>query len=178
MEIDWQAIDRLISADSKRLLQLFTSEMSSKGVPLDAIGFAFEFGRRSLQFDICANTVANARSPVAERRQRDEQFDEWLWNSGDFDFPGAIAETFGGFSAACWQELQMLEQIANQGETARSFISSGITEICCHVLAECSIAGVFSQYPDIKYNVGDLLEEPALIRQRHDVIKSLIERAS
>ena len=76
--IDWDQIQDLLLKDSERLIRALFAEHTKQKDPLAAIGFVYEFGRGQLCFDLCVNTLANAKTMRAEDR----------WNSGDYDGPG------------------------------------------------------------------------------------------
>ena len=97
---DWRRNEELLHKDSERLIRALFAEHEKRREPLVAIGYVFEFGRGQLCFDLCANTARTAQTSLAEylAKYPDASADEFRWNSGDYDYPGAADQHGGGWS--------------------------------------------------------------------------------
>jgi hypothetical protein len=113
---DWHRTQELLRQDSERLIRALLAECEKRQQPLAAIGYVFEFGRCQLCFDLCANTASHAQTSLAKylAKYRDASADEFRWNSGDYDYPGAADQYGGGWSKAWWDEVKRLDRLAEE----------------------------------------------------------------
>ena len=172
---DWQRNKQLLFMNSSRLIDSLYNECEQEGDSLAAIGFVFEFGRGQLEFDLCANTSRNAKATLEEFRKQypNESTDEFRWNSGDFDYPSAISDRFGGFCDEWLLELRKLNQLAERQQN-RKKIYEGIVEISCHVIRDLVVNGIIRDGLDLDFNVADLLDDIDVIVERDKYIRSII----
>lgn len=172
---DWQHITEMLLEESEPFVRALLGKTSEEGETLAAIGYTFEFGSGQLCFEMCANTASNAKESLAQylAESPDASTDECRWNSGDYDYPGAVQEEFGDWSPAWWDELSQLDQLsADEGQS--KIIHARMADICCEVLAELATRGIFEDWSVIDFNVAALLDDVELVKQRDAQIKGLI----
>lgn len=132
-----------------------------------------------MEFDLCANTSANMKKVLRALPTNSpaESVDEARWNGGDFDYPAAISDRFGGFRDDGWDELTTLDQLA-ETENNRQMVYDGMVEISCQSLANLARHGVIENWRQININVADLLDEIACVMNRYKFIRSVIQAAA
>lgn len=176
---DWRRNQELLFKDSERLIRALLAEHEKRREPLAAIGYVFEFGRGQLCFDLCANTVRNAQTSLAEYLTKwpDASADEFRWNSGDYDYPGAADKYGGGWSKPWWDELVRLDQLVADNEESKS-VHEGVARICCNVLAGLARRGVLGDWGVLDFNVAALLDDFDVVKQRDAHIRALIRSSA
>ena len=174
--IDWKKNEELLFQDSERLIRALFAHHEQTQKPLAAIGYAYEFASGQPCFELCANTVQNAQHTLAEAQSKypDASVDEFRWNSGDYDYPGAADQHGGGWSKAWWSEVERLSQWECTPEEGRK-LYEGTARICCHVLAELARRGVLGDWRKLDFNVAALLDEIPEVMQRDQRIRQLID---
>ena len=173
--MDWHRNQELLLKDSEPLILALFTENEDRGDVIAAIGYVFEFGRGQLCFELCANTARHSKESQAKYRTEwpSEPIDEFRWNSGDYDYPGAVQDRFGGWSTAWWDELSRLDSLsADEGHS--KVIHDGIANICCHVLAELAKRGAFGDWSVIDFNVAALLDDIEQVKKRDALIRDFI----
>ena len=172
---DWRRYQELLLKDSEPLVRALFAENKKRRDVIAAIGYVFEFGRGHLCFDICANTVRNAKKSVADylAKYPDESPEDFRWNSGDYDYPGAVQDRFGGWSDTWSDELVKLDRLA-EGKKHSKRVRDRIADICCNVLAALASRGVFGDCSVIDFNVAALLDRVELVKKRDARIRDLI----
>lgn len=173
---DWIHNQKILIEESEPIIRGLLAENQDRGDKLAAIGYVFEFGRGQLEFDLCANTSGNLKE-MLEDLEPDEPEDDVRWNSGDFDYPSGVSDSFGGFSKAWRDELARIDQLA-ETESNRTAIYDGIVEICCQVLADFCRRDVIEGWQQIDLNVADLLDEIEDIKNRDKYIRSIIDQSA
>ncbi len=174
--IDWRRNKEVLLENSERIVRALFADYKDKGDDIAAIGYAFEFGRGQLCFELCANTARNAKDSLAEYLAKwpNASTDQFRWNSGDYDHAGGVQDHFGGWSDAWWEELSRLDRLAGDKEQSK-IVHEGIANICCEVLATLASRGVFGDWSIIDFNVSALLDEVEQVEQRDKRIRNLIE---
>lgn len=143
--------------------------------PLAAIGYVFEFGRGQLCFELCANTTRHAQTSLAEHLAKypNASADEFRWNSGDYDYPGAADQHGGGWSEEWWDEIKRLDHLSEDDEESKR-VHEGVGGIYCNVLAELAVRGVLGDWRLLDFNVAALLDDIAQVKERDRHIRTLI----
>jgi hypothetical protein len=173
---DWRRNQELLLKDSERLIRALLAEHKKKRDPLAAIGYVFEFGSGQLCFELCANTLRHAKESLTEYLAKwpDASADEFRWNSGDYDYPGAADQFGGGWSEPWWGELEWLDRLAEDPKHSKR-VHDGVAKICCNVLAELARRGVLGDWSVLDFNVAALLDDVAQVKRRDRRIRKLIE---
>jgi hypothetical protein len=173
--VDWHFIQELLLKDSERLIRALLAEHEERKDPLAAIGYVFEFGRGQLCFELCANTRRNAQESLAEHMAKwpDKSADEFRWNSGDYDYPGAADQHGGGWSELWWTEVNRLDRLAEDREQSEG-IQEAFASICSNVLAELARRGVLGDWTALDFNVSGLLDKEEQVKRRDERIRKLI----
>ena len=157
-------------------MRALLAENRQRGDELVAVGYVFEFGRGQLEFNLCANTSVNLKRVLGALPANSpaESLDNARWNSGNFDYPAAISDRFGGFSDEWWDVLTTLDQLA-EAENNRQMVYDGTVEICCESLADLARRSVIENWQQLDLNVADLLDEIDCVMNRDKYIRSLIQ---
>ncbi len=176
---DWHRNRESLLAESEPLVRALFAENRDRGDILAAIGYVYEFGRNQLCFDLCANTGRNAKESLSAFMAKwpDATEDEVRWNSGNYDYPGAAQDRFGGWGGAWMDELRRLDQLAEDKGRAKT-IHEHIADICCDVLAELARRGAFGDWSVIDFNVSARLDNVAEVKKRDRLIRDLIKSAA
>jgi hypothetical protein len=172
---DWQRNRQVLFQETEPFVRGLLAKTAGEGGTLAAIGYTFEFGTGQLCFDMCANTARNAKESLARHLAAwpDASADEFRWNSGDYDYPGAVQDHFGGWSQAWWAELSRLDRLAAQGKQSK-VVHQNVADVCCEVLADLARRGVLGDWSAIDFNVAALLEDVAEVKKRDRRIRKLI----
>jgi hypothetical protein len=172
---DWGHNREVLLKESEPFVRALLAKTKGEGDTLAAIGYTFEFGSGQLCFEMCANTARNAKESLARHLAAwpDESPDEFRWNSGDYDYPGAVQDHFGGWSKGWWAELSRLDRLAEQGKQSK-VVHQKVADTCCEVLAELARHGVLGDWSALDFNVAALLEDVAEIKKRDQRIRKLI----
>jgi hypothetical protein len=171
---DWRRNKELLLENSEPFVRALFAENKDQGEVIAAIGYVFEFGRGQLCFELCANTARNAKKSLVEHLAQwpNASADSFRWNSGDYDYPGAIQDRFGGWSEVWWNELSRLDRLAYQEHS--TLVHEGVADICCEVIAELAKRGVIGDWSIIDFNVSALLDEVEQVKKRDQRIRYLI----
>jgi hypothetical protein len=172
---NWPHNQELLFNDSERLIRALFAHHEKTQTPLAAIGYVFEFGRGQLCFDLCANTARHARESLIGFLEKypGASADEFRWNSGDYDYPGAADQYGGGWSEQWWDELRQLDRLAGNGEELER-VHDGVAQICCNVLADLARRGVLGDWRLLDFNVAALLDDTPRVQERDRLIRDLI----
>jgi hypothetical protein len=172
---DWRRNEKLLHKDSKRLIRALVAEHEKRREPLAAIGYVFEFGRGQLYFDLCANTAHHAQTSLVEylAEYPDASADEFRWNSGGYDYPGAAGQHGGDWSEQWWEELERLDLLAACDKKSER-VHAMVARICCKVLVDLARRGVIGDWKQLDFNVATLLDDVAQIKERDRLIRRLI----
>ncbi len=175
----WRRNRELLLETSEPLIRTLFAENKARGDVLSAIGYVYEFGRGQLCFNLCANTARNAKESLAGflARWPNATEDEFRWNSGDYDYPGAAQGCCGSWSRAWMDELRRLDRLAENKAQAET-IHDHVAEICCEVLAELATRAVFGDWSVIDFNVAALLDDVDEVKKRDRRIRELIRPAA
>jgi hypothetical protein len=176
---DWRHNQELLYEDSERLVHALLAEHKKRREPIAAIGYVFEFGRGQLCFDLCANTARHAQTALAEylTKYPDASADELRWNSGDYDYAGAADQYGGGWSKLWWDELERLNQLAEDDEESQR-VHEGVGRICCKVLAGLARRGVLGDWSVLDFNVAAMLDDIEVVKGRDARIRELIRSSA
>jgi len=171
--IDWQRNKELLLEYSESPFRDFFSENTA----IAAIGYVYEFGRGTMYFDTCANSVEHARRSLAEyiAEHPEQSSDHFRWNSGDYDWSGGAIDV--ELSEEWESELSNLDQVAEDA-TQSEIVHSRFADICCEVLAELAKRGIFGDWSVIDFNVAALLDSEQLVKKRDQRIRDLIRGKS
>ncbi len=132
-----------------------------------AIGYVFELGNSSPQFDLCAN-VSGSRDFVHEFDD-----DDW-WNSGDYKVPAGLLDS-GTELGNEWRAANLkLHTIAGNGHSF-SKIYDGIVSISCKSLIDLATRDVLPNPMSLDYNVSEVGDELPLVASRHAMILNAIK---
>jgi hypothetical protein len=176
---DWQRNKNVLLKVSKPSVRALLAKTTGEGDTLAAISYTFEFGSGQLCFEMCANTARNAKESLARHLAAwpDASPDEVRWNSGDYDYPGAVQDHFGGWSQGWWAELSRLDHLAAQGKQSK-VVHQKMADTCCEVLAALARRAGLGDWSAIDFNVAALLEDVTEVKKRDRRIRKLIGQSA
>ena len=166
MPSDWTNLEKLLIDSSEAAIRRFVASL--KEHRLLAIGYVFELGNNSPQFDLCAN-ITGSRDSVEDLDDDDR------WNSGDYEYPAGLLDSSNELGNEWNTAVEKLHEIAND---AHSFpeIYNGIVRISCNSLIDLATRGVLPSPLALDYNVSEVGDDLQLVASRHasilDAIKS------
>ncbi|MEQ1905858.1 MAG: hypothetical protein ABL888_16840 [Pirellulaceae bacterium] len=165
MNPNWTRLEELLITSSETAIRRFVASLKNRR--LLAIGYVFELGNNSPQFDLCAN--------VSGDRDFIHDFDyEDRWNSGDYEYPAGLIDTKSELGTEWDSENRQLHTLANDPDRYAA-IYAGIVEIACRSLIELATRDVLPYPLAIDYNVSEVGDDLSLVASRHKLILNAIQ---
>jgi len=170
IQVDWERCERLLLDGSRSALETFLGQRP-RG-ELCAIGYVFELGNESPQFDLCADTWTN------RKRLKDWQSPDVRWNSGNYEFPAGLSH--GSELGTDWNAES--KRLHNLAEDERHFaaVYKGLVDMSCLVLVKRASEGLLGDWRLLDYNVSETGDPTPtkVVAARDAKIKKLIESGS
>lgn len=165
MTPDWSNLEKLLIDSSEAAICRFVASLNERR--LLAIGYVFELGNNSPQFDLCAN--------VSGRRDFVHEFDDDdRWNSGDYEYPAGLLDSKCELGSEWNAATKELHAIANDDDSF-SAIYDGIVGISCNSLIDLAVRGVLPCPLTLDYNVSEVGDDLSLVASRHTMILNAIK---
>lgn len=165
MTTDWPILEKLLIDSSEAAIRRFLASLKHRR--LLAIGYVFELGNISPQFDLCAN-VSGSRDFVHKFDDDDR------WNSGDYEYPAGLLDPRTELGNE-WNTANVkLHSIASDDHSF-SEIYDGIVRISCNSLIDLATRDVLPTPLSLDYNVSEVGDELPLVASRHALILNAIK---
>ena len=164
MPPDWPVLEKLLIESSEVAIRRFLASLKQRR--LLAIGYVFEFGNNSPQFDLCAN-VSGSRDFVHE-------FDDGRWNSGDYEYPAGLLDSRTELGNEWIAANEKLHAIASDDQNFPT-IYDGTVRISCNSIIDLATRGVLPSPLELDYNVSEVGDDLALVASRHEFILNAIK---
>lgn len=165
MPPDWTSLEKLLIDSSEVAIRRFVASLKQRS--LLAIGYVFELGNHSPQFDLCAN-VSGSRDFVHELDDDDR------WNSGDYEYPAGLLDSRTELGNEWNAASAKLHAIASD-EQSFPAIYDGIVTISCNSLIGLATRGVLPSPLELDYNVSEVGDDLSLVASRHELILNAIK---
>ena len=124
MTPDWTRLEELLIDSSETAIRRFVASIEKR--KLLAIGYVFELGNNSPQFDLCAN-VSGSRDFVHDFDDEDR------WNSGDYEYPAGLLDSRCELGSEWNAANKELHAIANDDDSFGA-IYDGIVGISSRII--------------------------------------------
>jgi hypothetical protein len=163
--IDWEKCKGLLLEGTRSAITDFMKKTPRS--ELCAIGYVFELGNESPQFDLCADTWSN------RKRSPDWELPDARWNSGNYEFPAGLS-SYSELGSE-WNDVAGL--LHNTAEKERYFdaVYKGLVRIGCEVLVELARGGFLGDWQLLDFNVSEVGDSIEVVSARNAKIKKLIE---
>jgi hypothetical protein len=165
MNPNWTRLEQLLITSSEIAIRNFVKTLRNR--KLLAIGYVFELGNNSPQFDLCAN-VSGDRDFIHDFDDEDR------WNSGDYEYPAGLLGTKSELGAEWDSENRKLHALANDPDRYTATYA-GIVEIACNSLIELAIRDALPCPLAIDYNVSEVGDDLSIVASRHTLILNAIQ---
>lgn len=165
MPADWSFLEKLLIESSEVAIRRFVASLKQRR--LLAIGYVFELGNNSPQFDLCANVPGN-RDFVHEFEDDDR------WNSGDYEYPAGLLDSRTELGNEWNSANAKLHAIASDDHSFNA-IYEGIVRISCNSLIDLATRGVLPSPLELDYNVSEVGDDLPLVASRHEMILNAIK---
>jgi len=165
MTPDWTRLEELLIDSSETAIRRFVASIEKR--KLLAIGYVFELGNNSPQFDLCAN-VSGSRDFVHDFDDEDR------WNSGDYEYPAGLLDSRCELGSEWNAANKELHAIANDDDSFGA-IYDGIVGISCNSLIDLAIRRVLPRPLNLDYNVSEVGDDLSLVASRHASILNAIK---
>ncbi|MGE0757213.1 MAG: hypothetical protein AB7O38_09340 [Pirellulaceae bacterium] len=165
MNPNWNRLEQLLIASSETAIRRFITSLKSR--KLLAIGYVFELGNNSPQFDLCANVSG-------DRDFLHEFDDEDRWNSGDYEYPAGLLDSKNELGAEWDLENRQLHALANDPDRYAA-IYAGIVDVACNSLIELAFRDVIPSPLAVDYNVSEVGDDLSVVASRHALILNAVQ---
>lgn len=165
MPADWSFLEKLLIDSSEIAIRRFVASLKQRR--LLAIGYVFELGNKSPQFDLCANVSGN-RDFVHEFDDDDR------WNSGDYEYPAGLLDSRTELGNEWNSANEKLHAIAGDDHSFAA-IYEGVVRISCNSLIDLATRGVLPSPLELDYNVSEVGDDLPLVASRHELILNAIK---
>ncbi len=165
MTPDWLVLENLLIDSSEYAIRRFVASLKQRR--LLAIGYVFELGNSSTQFDLCAN-VSGSREFVRDFEDDDR------WNSWDYEYPAGLLDSQSELGNEWNAAIEKLHAIASDDHSLRD-IYNGLVRISCNSLIDLAIRGVLPSPLSLEYNVSEVGDDLSLVASRHTLILNAIK---
>ncbi len=165
MTPDWPHLERLLSDASELAIRKFLASLNHR--KLLAIGYVFELGNNSPQFDLCAN-VSGDSDFLHELTNEDR------WNSGDYEYPAGLLDPANELGDEWNSENERLHSLANEDDNFTA-IYTGIISIACNSLMELARRHIFPNPLALDYNISEVGDDLSLVATRHALILNSLQ---
>jgi hypothetical protein len=172
--IDWEKNQQLLLTGARAAFREFLAAHSSE--QLCAVGFLFELGNVSAQFDACAHVAK-------DRKEHQDQKVDVRWNSGSFTHPAGLTSRPAELGESWDAEVERLHDMPfdddgdEDGEKTKE-VYDGLIRISCEVLAALAFAGEFGDWRHVDFNVAEVNDSIDMVQHRDRLIRSRIMPAS
>lgn len=164
MPKDWNQYHRVLVDSSKTVLLRFYERQPKDSVI--AIGYVFELGNVSPQFDLCANIG----------KCHDEREDV-RWNSGDYTFPAGLLGLVDELGSE-WTKINDHLHEAAEDEQEGGEIYRGLTGISCRSLVDLARSGLLGNASRLDFNVSEVNDALAVVIDRNRAIHAQLTTAN
>src|SRR5947207_1099701 len=156
MPEDWNHYHRALVDSSKAVLLRFYERQPKDSVI--AIGYVFELGNVSPQFDLCANVG----------KCHDEREDA-RWNSGDYTFPAGLLGLVDELGSE-WTRINDHLHEAAEDQEEDGEIYRGLVAISCRSLVDLARSGSLGNAVRLDFNVSEVNDLLAAVIDRNRAI--------
>ena len=165
MPPDWTNLEKLLIDSSEAAIRRFAASLKERR--LLAIGYVFELGNNSPQFDLCANVTGN-RAFVHDFDDDDR------WNSGDYEYPAGLLDSRSELGNK-WNTANVNLHAIAKDDHSFPLIYDGIVRISCNSLIDLATRRVFPSPLALDYNVSEVGDDLSLVASRHTLILNAIK---
>jgi hypothetical protein len=163
--IVWEKCKGLLLDGTRSAIEAFFKKTARK--ELCAIGYVFELGNESPQFDLCADTRSN------RKRSPDWALPDVRWNSGNYEFPAGLSNC-SELGSEWNAEANKLHALA-EDEQKYDAVYKGLVRLGCVVLVELAREGFLGEWRVLDFNVSEVGDPIKLVAARDAKIKKLID---